>query len=377
THVTDEASHWRRSTADALGRLIEVDEPNSPTAVVNWNGCPGTGEPIWVTSYGYDVVGNLTGVTQGGSHGRSFVYDSLSHLTSSQNPETGTTPVTYTYDNDGNVATKKDARNLTITYSYDPLNRLTGRTYSNSDPSVTYTYDQTACLGQPTCYNVGHRTSMTDAGGSEAVSYDKMGRELTHQRTTNSITKTTSYTYNLNGSLATMVYPSGRTITYAYDAAARPISGVDTANSINYATGAAYAPQGALSALTLGSATGFTGVNLSNTYNSRLQPNEVKAWSTAGTAFDLSYCFNAWNTTTNACSTTAGSNNGNVNGITNNKDGTRTQFFGYDQVNRIQTGGTISSCGANCWGLTFGYDQWANLTAATATGSATPLNLTI
>src|SRR4029077_2785485 len=80
---------------------------------------------------------------------------------------------------------------------------------------------------------------------------------------------------------------------------------------------------------------------------------------------------------TNACSTTAGSNNGNVNGITNNKDGTRTQFFGYDQVNRIQTGGTISSCGANCWGLTFGYDQWANLTAATATGSATPLNLTI
>src|SRR4029077_5417552 len=43
THVTDEASHWRRSTADALGRLIEVDEPNSPTAVVNWNGCPEIG----------------------------------------------------------------------------------------------------------------------------------------------------------------------------------------------------------------------------------------------------------------------------------------------------------------------------------------------
>src|SRR4029077_8036622 len=122
THVTDEASHWRRSTADALGRLIEVDEPNSPTAVVNWNGCPGTGEPIWVTTYGYDVLANLTSVTQGGSHGRSFVYDSLSHLTSSTNPEAGN--VTYTYDNNGNVATKKDARNITITYAYDVLNRL-------------------------------------------------------------------------------------------------------------------------------------------------------------------------------------------------------------------------------------------------------------
>jgi RHS repeat-associated protein len=46
-------------------------------------------------------------------------------------------------------------------------------------------------------------------------------------------------------------------------------------------------------------------------------------------------------------------------------------------VNRITAGATIPSCGANCWGLTFGYDQWANLTMATATGSATPLNLTV
>jgi YD repeat-containing protein len=42
TLVTDEAGHWRRSTVDGLGRLIEVDEPNSPTATVNSNGCPGT-----------------------------------------------------------------------------------------------------------------------------------------------------------------------------------------------------------------------------------------------------------------------------------------------------------------------------------------------
>src|SRR5271154_4594692 len=39
---------------NGLGRLIEVDEPNSPTATVNSNGCPGTSDPIWVTTYGYD-----------------------------------------------------------------------------------------------------------------------------------------------------------------------------------------------------------------------------------------------------------------------------------------------------------------------------------
>ena len=87
TLVTDEAGHWRRSTVDGLGRLIEVDEPNSTTATVNSNGCPGTSEPIWVTTYGYDAIGDLVGVVQGGSRNRSFVFDSLKRLTISTNPE--------------------------------------------------------------------------------------------------------------------------------------------------------------------------------------------------------------------------------------------------------------------------------------------------
>ena len=95
---------------------------------------------------------------------------------------------------------------------------------------------------------------MTDAGGSESLSYDKMGREWGEQRTTNTVTKTTGYTYNLDGSLATLTYPSGRTITYAYNGAEQPTSATDTANSINYAESATYAPQGAVASLALGQA---------------------------------------------------------------------------------------------------------------------------
>jgi RHS repeat-associated protein len=382
TLVTDEAGHWRRSTTDALGRLIEVDEPNSPTATVNSNGCPGTGEPIWVTTYSYDTLDNLVSVTQGGSHGRSFVYDSMKRLTSSTNPETGTTPVTYGYDADGNVITKTDARSITITYTYELLHRLTGRTYSNGDPAVTYTYDQV----QSGFFNIGRRTSMTDAGGSETLNYDKMGRELAHQRVTNSITKSTSYTYNLDGSLATLTYPSGRTITYTPDSAGRPSVAKDVANSVNYVTGtcangaagngACYAPSGALAQLQ-------NGANLVTTYiyNQRFQPCWIYATtgtalaastlctgtdSTPGNILDMKYSFNV-----------GASDNGNVIGITNNRDTTRSQTFAYDQVNRIATGGTNSGCGANCWSLGFTYDQWANLTTAAATGSATPLTLSV
>jgi YD repeat-containing protein len=169
-------------------------------------------------------------------------------------------------------------------------------------------------LGQASCYNIGRRTSMTDAAGSEAWSYDTMGRALTDQRTTNSVTKSTVYTYNYDGSTATLTYPSGRTITYTYDNAERSLKAEDTANGIDYATGAAYAPQGALQSMTLGYAGSFAGVNLSLSYNTRLQPQEIEAWSTTSTAMELTYNFVDVN----------GHNNGNVMGTANSLNSART-----------------------------------------------------
>ena len=67
---------------------------------------------------------------------------------------------------------------------------------------MKYGYDAIAPSGctQPalTINNgIGRRTSMCDAAGAEAWSYDAIGRTLTDRRTTNGVTKTTSYTYNL------------------------------------------------------------------------------------------------------------------------------------------------------------------------------------
>jgi RHS repeat-associated protein len=361
--VTDEASHWRRSRTDGLGRLVEVDEPNSTTATVNV--CPGTGEPIWVTSYTYDPLDDLLGVVQGSSRSRSFVYDSLKRLTSSTNPEAGT--VGYTYDANNNVTSKTDARSITTNYSpsgspIDALNRVTEMTYSDGTPTVTDAYDQATCIGQSPCYNVGRRTTMTDGGGTENLSYDSMGREWGEQRITNSVTKTTAYTYDLAGDLLTLTYPSGRTITYSYNSVAQPISAVDIANSINYASSAVYAPQGAVAQVEYGS-------NLTSTfiYNKRLQPcwlyattGSALATTTLCTAsdpgpgniLDLQYGFNL-----------GSGDNGNVISIANNRNSTRSQTFTYDQVNRIVTAQTSATTGPNCWGESYTMDQWANMTA--------------
>ena len=66
---------------------------------------------------------------------------------------------------------------------------------------------------------------------------------------------------------------------------------------------------------------------------------------------------------------TSGADNGNVFGITNYKDTTRSQTFTYDALNRLAS---AQNAGTNCaatviggkseyWGNSYGYDAWGNL----------------
>ncbi len=154
--VTDQASKKRRSITDGLGRLIRVDEPDS-------NGDLDTGTPplpIQPTSYTYDVLNNLVTVTQGTQTPRRFAYDSLSRLIYAANPEQTTSSglvfnsqqwaIKYDYDLNSSLTAKTDSRIdslghlLQVNYTYDLLNRVTMRSYSNDPsgtPMATYTYD--------------------------------------------------------------------------------------------------------------------------------------------------------------------------------------------------------------------------------------------
>jgi len=249
--------------------------------------------------------------------------------------------------------------------------------YSNGDPTVTTAYDQSACLGLSTCQNIGQRTSVTDAAGSESWAYqvDSTNQRSVHvnQRTTSSVQKNSTYYLDLAGNLTQIVYPTGRVLNYSYSAANRPITATDGSNGITYATdfqsppmgclsaAVCYTPQGTFYALSIGQATGFTGLNLTHTYNSRLQPNEFKASSTGGNAIDITYSF---------IDSVTGHNAGHVNSITNNLDSTRSQTFTYDSLNRITgalTTSTHATSPAHCWGEAYTLDAWGNLNSIAAT----------
>lgn len=362
----------------------------------------GLGAPL-VTQYSYDQLNNLTCAVQKGTdttqfttcaaaptmwRPRSFVYDSLSRLTSASNPESGN--ITYTYDNDGNVLTKTAplpnqtlaSSTVKTTYTYDTLNRLTLKTYSengNPDPytpQVQYGYDGAtlsnctiAPPGDSDPYPVGRETSMCDGSGGTSWTHEKMGRVNQERRAIGklSVSHYVNYTFNLDGSLKVLQTPPMKNLNYTYNGAGRAIQLVDSTDNINFALNATYAPPGELTGVTLGSASGFAGFAVTNAYNNRLQPILLSATNSSTSATVFSECFDFHSavaiTQPAPCSFSASSlgNNGNVYQVWNNRNNTRNDTYTYDSLNRIasaQSNGT----GSTSWGDTYVIDAWGNLT---------------
>jgi len=225
--VADQKGKARKSVTDALGRPTQVIEDPAGLA--------------YQTNYSYDVLGNLRQVqqdTSGVQQRRYFMYDSLSRLIRVKHPEQAasaglalTDPISgnsqwsigFTYDNNGNLLTKTDARGVTATYTYDGLDRNTAITYSDSTPAVQLYYDGAV--------NGKGRPWLSYAGTSHTAidSYDGAGRPL-YQRQhfyaggSWGTAYVTQRTYNLAGGVETQVYPSGRTVSYGYDQAGRTAS---------------------------------------------------------------------------------------------------------------------------------------------------------
>ena len=123
---------------------------------------------------------------------------------------------------------------------------------------------------------------MSDASGQTAWAYSADGQVTTERRTIAGITKTISYAYNLNGSVSQIYYPSGMMVTNFYDLGGqvRHVACMTVCNPLYFAGNATYAPPGALASVVLGSGGGA--ITVTNTYNKRLQPVNMKATHTNG-----------------------------------------------------------------------------------------------
>jgi RHS repeat-associated protein len=354
--ATDQAGKPRRSITNSIGQLTEIDEPdNSGQLDIN-------GVPAQPTFYTYDVLGDLIQVTQG-AQTRTFTYNSLSRLTSSANPESGT--VSYQYDPNGNLIQKSQTRSGSVTvitaYSYDALNRMTQRSYSGESgyatPTVTYTYDNvTNAKGRLTKVSSSVSTN-------EFTAFDVLGRVISHKQSTGGTDYTMSYVYNLSGALVEETYPSSRKVKNILDDGGSISLVQSRKNSSsgfwNYADSFTYTAAGAVSSVQLGN-----GHWESTQFNSRLQPTQI-ALGTVQNGFDklrLEYAYGQWESGT----LNAAKNNGNiaqqiitVPTVGGNTGFAATQKYYYDSLNRINDATETVSSGQT-WRQAFIYDRYGN-----------------
>ena len=175
----------------------------------------------------------------------------------------GTT--THAYNEHGRQTSETDARTVTVSRTYDALDRLTFIDYPDGDMDTTFTYDDPGVA-----FSIGRLTAI-DRGGLTDIGYgyDRFGRRTQDGDLT--------FSYDKNGNALTVGYPAGVTATYTYDFADRQATLVaqDGANpSQTLVSASSYKPAGPLASLTLGN-----GLTEAHSFTSRYFPSSVTVGS--------------------------------------------------------------------------------------------------
>jgi RHS repeat-associated protein len=250
TQIQDEGNGSYNVTkilqGDGLGRLAFACEVSGGSLLGSGSSpapCgldyAGTG---FLTSYGYDLLNNLTHVDQGGYATRTYGFDSLSRMTSETFPEQFGCTTSYNYNNDSLLLTRiKPAPNqnscsttLTTTYAYDEMHRIRSRTYSDGvTPPNYFSYDESNPWGAISVNPIGNlTTAVTDnvpvtatLAGDIFPDHDAMGRVRQNgkctPRTCGSSGYTHFYTYDELGNTLTFNNAGLYTLTNGYNSAGR------------------------------------------------------------------------------------------------------------------------------------------------------------
>lgn len=318
TGVTDARNKATTTAFDALDRVISQTDPESKTVQA-----------------GYNAQDAVTSFKDGRALETTRVVDGFGDVIREVSPDRGTR--TYWYDAAGRATKLVDGDGQETVWTYDNAGRrLTANPTGATAENVTYSYDAVAGGNK----GRGRLTGVTEQSGTSAFVYDALGQLVTDTRTIKGASYAVGYTYDANGDVTKITYPSGRQVLLfrANDGLATTVKtvapGVILQN--NVLANITYAPFGPLTSGTFGNGLVLTRGYDQNQWLSRL---EVKVTGT--NRMDVSLARNA---------------NGALAGVTDNLAGGRNAAYNYTDAGRLQTA-------TGAWGdETYSYDGAGNRT---------------
>jgi RHS repeat-associated protein len=359
TETVDEGNNSGGSTqvskvyqGDGMGRLISVCEVSTKNQLGSSGNYGACGQDIalngFLTSYGYDPLGNITSVTQG-SVSRSYSFDGLSRLTQEVNPETGTTAYAYDTATAGDIYQRTRPKpnqtgtaTVVTTYTFDKLHRMTGTSYNDgSTPPVAVSYDQSSEWGVNLTNYLGQPTLAVAANGyaGTVFSYDTMGRVTEDWQCTpltcGISTVSLAFSYDYLGDVTSLANSNeGATYTYSYDTLARLTKLQSSLSDSNHPgtllTVNTYNPLGEVTQATLGN-----GIVRNMGYDNRGRQTSLTDGSIYN--FGLGYA-------------------GDSNIVTGNDSINGNWTYTYDDFNRL----SASNKNSGAQTFTYAYDRYAN-----------------
>jgi RHS repeat-associated protein len=298
--VKDSLDRSITMTRNEIGQLVSIqDAAGATTAMV------------------YDASGRVKKQTDARGLATQSTYDGFGSLRRVVSPDTGTT--VYGYDAYGRRTSATqgsgtaDAR--TFTYGYDALSRVTSVTAGAQ--SQTFAYD--------TCTNgKGRLCSITDPNGSVAYTYTPQGLLASQAQVigTTGINPNVAFAYDGMGHPTSVTYPNGDKASYTWSkgklVSATTTIGAATATLIS---GVKYAPMGSVNEWTFGN-----GLVRKLAYDLDGRLTAITTTGAAGMQ-SLTYRYDA---------------NNLVTSITNGRDASQNQAYGYNAAGRLTSFGGVS-----------------------------------
>ena len=218
-NIVDANQHRIKQSSNSLGQLVQVTELSGNCGNY-WGYSCDTGEQAWaedaVTTYDYDLFGNLEIVTDTKGITTTMTYDNFGRKTDMDDPDMGEWE--YEYDALGNLRRQTDANGNILCFEYDVLGRLLSKGFGDTGDPCTIINELAGYEYDTAPYGIGQLAEVTWSNGSDSFEYDALGRMDKQVRLLDGRSYTMETTdWDALHRPETVVYPNGEEITLTYD----------------------------------------------------------------------------------------------------------------------------------------------------------------